>query len=142
MRSCTRVCTSVGGDDPLRSTLKNRRAPTRQCRDARVYGHPTTAMFYYMGTPLPPPPPPPPPPVAHPWIRVHTIKQSRAWYTIVTTGSSRNEPEEARGTHARAMYEESPSPPEPFWPKWCLISTILAKGCFFFTVTAEMCMCF
>ena len=44
--------------------VKTRRAPSRHNRDARAYGHTTTAMHDTMVTPLPPndPPPPPPPP--------------------------------------------------------------------------------
>ena len=37
-------------------SLKTRRAPSRHCRDARVYGHTTTAM-HDMRTPPPPVPP-------------------------------------------------------------------------------------
>ena len=36
--------------------VKARRAPFRQSRDARVYGHTTTAM-HKLSTPLPPPVP-------------------------------------------------------------------------------------
>ena len=37
--------------------MKTRRAPSRHGRDARVYGHTTTAM-HKLSTPSPPPPPP------------------------------------------------------------------------------------
>ena len=35
--------------------VKIRRVPSRQCRDARVYGHTTTAMHMIMSAPPPPP---------------------------------------------------------------------------------------
>ena len=36
-------------------SVKTRRTPSRDCRDARVYGNTTTAM-HSLSTPLPPPP--------------------------------------------------------------------------------------
>ena len=38
---------------PAAWSVKTRRAPSRQCRDARVYGHTTTAMHDNEFTPLP-----------------------------------------------------------------------------------------
>ena len=40
-------------------SVKTRHAPSRQRRDARVYGHRTTAMHEYRVHPPPTPPPPP-----------------------------------------------------------------------------------
>ena len=37
-------------------SVKTRRAPSRHCRDARVYGHTTTAMHDMNGSPPPPTP--------------------------------------------------------------------------------------
>ena len=39
-------------------SVQARRAPSRQCRDARVHGHTTTAVHEMSTFPSPPPPPP------------------------------------------------------------------------------------
>ena len=56
-------------------SAKTRRAPSRRCRDARVYGHTTTAMRDLEYIPRPPPPPPPHSTLPHLWPAHHRHDQ-------------------------------------------------------------------